>query len=104
MITTIDYPKTKLAEPPAQPVEEERKEYPNRKLTSLYIKEEKKYLIDCISLNNKATMQFSHPVLGDAFFDRVSGTFIRSTKALDEHYFKYLERAIKQWKTQFPNH
>lgn len=100
----IDYPKTKMAEPPAPPVEEERKEQPNRTLTSLYIKGEQKYYIDCTSLNNKTTMQFSNPELGHAFFHRASGTFIRSSKPIDEHYFKYLQRAMLQWKTQFPHH
>lgn len=104
MIEVLNHPKTKLIDPPLAPAPIKRKYNPKRKLTSLYVREDNRYEIDCISLNNWTVMQFSHPYLGDVFFERETAEFIQSTKPVDEHYFKHLKRAINQWKSQFSNH
>ncbi len=104
MIIVLDYAKRNLLEPPLPPLEVEREEKPNRILTALFIHEDKRYEIDCVSLKNWTVMKFSNSDLGDVYFERDSTEFISSTELITEHYYRFLKRAIKQWKSQFPHH
>ncbi|RXK58172.1 hypothetical protein ESA94_19370 [Lacibacter luteus] len=103
MIATLEYAETinNTTLPPI--TSNEKREKPERQLTALYVKENKSYEIECKNSPCRTKCHFLSSEFGEAIFDRESESFIASTKSLNDHYYKYLTRTIKNWKNNFPN-
>lgn len=100
MITTLSKP-TISSGFPTIPKQGERGYRNNKSVTSLYRSIDRNYEIDCKYSTCRTKCIFHHPDLGFVIFDRQSEQMIGSEKEISEHYHKYLQSAIKQWRSQF---
>lgn len=102
MVAELEYAEvipTNIDLPPV--VVSKRNEHPEKRLTALYVRDNRNYEIECKNSPCRTKCHFLSSEFGEAIFDRESETFIASTKPIDDHYFKRLKIAVRQWKIQF---